>query len=64
MSLARAADSRVAGHIADGVKVDGKHHRAQTEPCGSQSRFNSGMTRADHGDVILTGKILHFDQIL
>ena len=59
MPFAGAADGRVAGHIADGIQIDGKNNGAKTEPCGSQRRFNSGMTGADHGNIKFSCEISH-----
>ena len=51
MSLARAADGRVTGHIAHGVQIDGKQDGVQAQPGGCQRRFDARVSRADHGDL-------------
>ena len=59
MSLARAADGGVAGHIADGIHIDGKADGVQPQPGGGQRGLNARVPRTDDGDVTASGVITH-----
>ena len=59
MALARAADGRVAGHVAHGVQIDREHDGLQPQPRGCEAGFDPGMARADDGNVIISCKIAH-----
>ena len=59
MSLARAADGGVAGHVADGIHIDGKADGVQPEPGGGQRGLNARVPRTDDGDVTASGVITH-----
>ena len=59
VALARAADGGVAGHIADGVHIDGKADGVQSQPRGGQRGLNARVARADDGDVTASGVITH-----
>ena len=59
MSLPGAADGGVAGHIADGVHIDGKADGVQSQPRGGQRGLNARVARADDGDVTASGVITH-----
>src|SRR5262245_412381 len=52
MALADSADSRVARHLTDVVKIHGQHQRLATHTRRSQSCFNAGVTGANDDDVI------------
>ena len=59
VALARAADGGVAGHVADGIHIDGKADGVQPEPGGGQRGLNARVPRADDGDVTASGVITH-----
>ena len=59
MSLARAADGGIAGHIAHGIQIDGKNHRFQPEPGSGKPCLNARVPRADHGNIISSCGISH-----
>ena len=48
MPLSRSADGGVAGQIGERVKVEGKKDGVRSHTGGGQSRFDSGVTRADY----------------
>ncbi len=52
MSLGRAADGRVAGHIADKIQRQCKHRRLCPDLCRRMGRFNPRVPRANDNDVI------------
>ena len=56
VALAGAADSRVAGHVAHRIQVDGKDDGLHPQPGGGQRRLDPGVARADHGDIKLSGE--------
>ena len=64
MTFGRAADCRVAGHIAHRIQIDRKAHRAQTEPGGGKCRFNPCVPGADHGNIIICNMMIHGDSSL
>ena len=59
MALARAADGRVAGHVAHGVQIDREHDGLQPQPRGRKTGLDPGVARADDGNVIISCKIAH-----
>ena len=59
LPLARAADGGIAGHVAHRVEVDGKHHRRAPHPRRSKACLNSGVPRANDGDLIFSCQIFH-----
>ena len=59
VALARAADGGVAGHIADGIHIDGEADGVQPEPGGGQRGLNARVPRTDDGDVTASGVITH-----
>ena len=59
VALARAADGGVAGHVADGVHIDGKADGVQSQPRGGQRGLNARVASADDGDVTASGVITH-----
>ena len=61
MTLCRAANRGVAGHVAHPVHIDCEHADRNAEPCGGKTCFNSGVTCAYNNDVIIFCIILHFD---
>jgi len=61
MPLASAADGGVAGHVADGVKIDRKHDCLQSHPRTGQPCLNAGVSRADHGNVVNSSVKFHPD---
>ena len=61
VTLCSAADRWVARTVADGVHVDRKNSGVAAKPGGGKRRFNSGVTCADNGDVIISRKVGHID---
>ena len=59
VALARTADGGVAGHVADGIHIDGKADGVQPQPGGGQRGLNARVPRADNGDVAASGVITH-----
>ena len=59
VTLAGAADGRIAGHVAHRVQVDGEKNGVQPQPGGRQCRLDAGMTRADDGYVAASSVIGH-----
>jgi hypothetical protein len=53
VTLARAADCRIARHITRGVEIDSEDERLQTHASTCESRFYTGVTCTDNGDVSL-----------
>ena len=51
MTLSRAADGRVAGHISHRVQTDGQAHGLHAHPRRRQRRLDSGVSRAYHRHV-------------
>ncbi len=58
MTLADAADGRVAAHLAQGFDIVGEQQGLDPHACCSQCRFGTGMAAADH-DHIETGWEIH-----
>ena len=52
MPLARAADGRVAGHVAHRVQADRQAYRLHAHPRRRQRRLDARVTGADHRHVI------------
>ena len=59
MSLCSAAYRRITRHICYLVERYREHYRPATEPCGGKSGFDSGMTRTNNCDIILSHFINH-----
>ena len=59
VALARAADGRVAGHIAHRVQVDGEADGAHAHTGGGQGRLDARVAGADDGDIEFSGGIRH-----
>ena len=59
MSFSRAADCRVAGHVAHRVEIDRKDDRAQPHSGAGKPRFDSRVPRADHCHIIASRRIIH-----
>jgi hypothetical protein len=51
MTLARAADRGVAGHIRDRFKRHSKQNSVSTRPCRRQSGFNTRMTCTNYYNI-------------
>ena len=49
--LARAADGRIAGHVAHGVEIDGEQHGIKPEARAGERGFNARVPRADDADI-------------
>ena len=52
VSLSRAANGGVAGHVANGVQIDGKNDSFHSQPRSRQGRFNSSMPGAHDRHII------------
>ncbi len=53
MAFGYAADSGITGHLGDQVKVHGDHGGFEAHARAGAGSFATGMTRADHDDVVL-----------
>ena len=51
MALPRAADGRVAGHVAHAVQIHGKAHRVKAQARRGQGGLDPGVARADDGNI-------------
>ena len=49
--LARAADGRVAGHVAHAVQIHGEAQGLQPQTRRGQSRLDARVARADHRNI-------------
>ncbi len=58
-ALRAAAYRRIAGHIAHRVEVYREHHRACADARRRERGFDARVTRADDGNVKLSGEIFH-----
>jgi hypothetical protein len=56
MSFTGAADGRIAGHIAHGIQIDGKHNGLPSQTSGGQRPLNTGMAGTYHSHIKLSGK--------
>ena len=59
LALARAADGRVAGHVAHAVQIDGKAHRPCTQARRGQRGLASRVPRTDDGNIKFPGLKIH-----
>jgi len=59
VALCCAADARVARAVAHSVHVYCEDHRAAAETRRGQSRLNSRVSRADHGNIVFSCIIAH-----
>ena len=50
--LRKPADSRVAGHLCDGIGIDGDDQRLASHAGGGKRRFAPGVSRTDDDDII------------
>ena len=57
--LSGAADGGVAGHISNGVQIDGKENGVIAQPGGGKGGFDSRVSRPDHGNVTAARVIAH-----
>ena len=57
VALGRAADGRVAGHVADRVQIDGKAQGTQPQARAGQRGLDARVPRANDGNVICASKI-------
>ena len=62
VSFGRAADGRVAGHVAHPVSRDGEDRGLTPEACRCEPRLNAGVACADDGNVIMSGVILQINR--
>ena len=53
MALAQPADGRIAGHLADGIGVDGQQEGLATHARRRKRRLNAGMARTQDDNIIL-----------
>ena len=51
VALSGTSHGGVAGHIADGVQVDGEDDGVEPQPGGGQSGLDARVARADDGDI-------------
>ena len=53
MTFRNAADTRVAAHLGNMIKVDGQHQSGCAKPSRGISRLAGGMSAADHDNIII-----------
>jgi hypothetical protein len=56
MAFGDTADGWVAAHLGDEIEVHGDERRLKAHASGSHGGFATGVTGADHGDVVLFGE--------
>ena len=56
MAFCRAADSRIARHVADRVQIDGKTSGFHSKARGGKRRLNARVSRADHDNIKCFGR--------
>ena len=52
MALGQATDGRVAGHLADGIEIDGEQERLATHACGGERGLHAGVACSHHDHII------------
>jgi hypothetical protein len=52
MTLCKPANRRIAGHLTDGIQIDGQKEGLAAHSRGRQSRLNPGMAGSDYNDII------------
>jgi hypothetical protein len=60
VTLGKAADCRVARHGADGVNIDNRKRHAASHTGSSQGCLATGMTAADHQDIVSVIFVIHY----
>ena len=63
VTLADAADRRVAAHLPERLEILGEQQRARAEPGGRERRFGAGVAAADH-DAIVACRIIHASSLV
>jgi hypothetical protein len=64
MPFSCAADGWIARHVANGIKIDRKADGLHPEARRSERRFDPGMSRADDGNIKLSGVEVHMPRLL
>jgi hypothetical protein len=54
VTLGKATDRRVAGHLSDGIQVERQQQGTTPHAGGRQGSLASGMTSTDHDDIVIT----------
>jgi hypothetical protein len=52
VSFTYSADRRIAGHLADVIKIECQHESLASHAGRSETSFNASVTSPDHYDVI------------
>ena len=53
VALGQAADGRVAGHLADGIEIDGEQEGLATHARRRERRLHARVASAHHDHIIL-----------
>src|SRR5262245_16576815 len=61
LTFRQTSDSRVAGHLADRVEIDGEEQGLTPHPCGGQGRLNSGVPGSDYDHIKFFRKDKHLE---
>jgi len=52
VTFGKPSNGGIAGHLPDGVQIDGQQEGFAAHPRGSQSRFHPSMASSHHNDII------------
>ena len=52
VAFCQSANGRIAGHLADGVRILGEEKGRATEAGGGESGLHTGVTRSNDGDIV------------
>jgi hypothetical protein len=52
VALGKASNRRIAGHLTDGIQIDGQKEGLAAHSRGRQCRFDPGMAGSDYNDII------------
>ena len=53
MPFGNAADTGIAAHLGDMIRIDGKHKGIRPQSCGGKGGFTCGMSAAYNDDIII-----------
>ena len=57
-------DGRIAAHLGYFVHVHRDHHSASTHACSRAGSFTTGVSGADHDDIIMKSRIHNYAKIM
>ena len=64
LSFGNAADGRIAAHLGYFVHVHRDHHSASAHACSRAGGFTTGVSGADHDDIIMKSRIHNYAKIM